>query len=340
MKPERRGRRLELGRLPSSCSFESVREVDGDTEHSDHFSLTVYALPQKRAPYIHEIGVDDKPFGDRSFREDEDATAQVDYPSRSPLGDGLLGDHGRKSATVTAGCEGAAGSRPTSVSVRVGGEYKEEATDTDLRALAQMARKATADAARRLGCKTTLPELPARLTMPSLDLGPAESGQGTCGWYASMLRGTAERGRLPDRSVGAPTASATRGESCVLAMSPDGVRRIFPELTPAERGGDDARSALTRRPWWIRTQSYFGDEAEATMVTHDYSAKPVTVLGAGRDRTILYASATCQGRPAAFTMNADATYSRVLGGRTAEVFKAYVGEAAARRGCTDLKLPE
>ncbi|MEU6894994.1 hypothetical protein ABZ934_25025 [Streptomyces sp. NPDC046557] len=43
VEPKRRGARLALGRLPGSCSFESVREVAGATELFKAYATEVAA---------------------------------------------------------------------------------------------------------------------------------------------------------------------------------------------------------------------------------------------------------------------------------------------------------
>lgn len=177
--------------------------------------------------------------------------------------------------------------------------------------------------------------LPRELPAAALDLGPAESAQGTCAWYAALLTGV-DRGALPDRAVGALTAPHARGESCTLAVSPGESERILRGLTEQER----AAATTTRGHWWIRTQSYFGDEARGTYVGQTSAPIPVVERKAGRVRgDVLFGSATCQGRPAAFTMQADPQYGAVLKPRLAELFKAYATDTATRRGCTDLTLP-
>ncbi|MCB5182786.1 hypothetical protein LG632_25910, partial [Streptomyces sp. SMC 277] len=138
------------------------------------------------------------------------------------------------------------------------------------------------------------------------------------------------------------TAAHGRVESCVLALGPDGVRRVAPGLRPEERQVADAERALDDRPWWLRTYSAYGDDADAALVTVGFRVRPVPELGAGRsqDGEVLFGSATCADRPAAFTLHIPPGYRAVLGdARVAELFTAYATEAAQRRGCTGLKLP-
>ncbi|MEU7602388.1 hypothetical protein [Streptomyces sp. NPDC041003] len=142
--------------------------------------------------------------------------------------------------------------------------------------------------------------------------------------------------------MGAPFAAHTRGESCTLAVSQAGAQRIHDGLTDRERADAPGASRIHdgHHPWWIRTQTYFGDEAKGTYGGSLPSRIPVVERKTGRQDGVLFGSADCQGRPAAFTLQAGATgYRELVGPRLAELFKAYATDAAARRGCTELTLP-
>ncbi|CAM5499180.1 hypothetical protein SAVIM338S_03584 [Streptomyces avidinii] len=207
-----------------------------------------------------------------------------------------------------------------------------------------LAREAARRWADRQGCETdlpALPALPADLTAArSYALGdPAGSGSPNgCGWYADYLRG-AERGRLPDRALGSPLADEARLESCVLGVSPAQTRRIHPQLSREEGGDVSLRLALTRGPWWIQTQSYFGDDAEGVRVKDGRVWPPLSPGTAGRTGHVTYGSATCHGAPALFTMTAASSYELAVRPRFDGLFEAYATETAARRGCTGLALP-
>ncbi|MCB5182550.1 hypothetical protein LG632_24645, partial [Streptomyces sp. SMC 277] len=167
------GRGVDLSRRTSSCLLDTVREVDGDRRTTRHFSLTVQVRPD---PLGARIGADqvgkDEPFTSRGMREREDATARLDLPNRLPLGDGTLGDHGLRSVSVVAPCRTPSSTGATSVLVTAASGESAEAGEAELRSLGRLARDAAVAAARRLGCESAPPALPARLPLPPLDLGP------------------------------------------------------------------------------------------------------------------------------------------------------------------------
>ncbi|MGW2559547.1 hypothetical protein ACWCXB_09955 [Streptomyces sp. NPDC001514] len=59
----------------------------------------------------------------------------------------------------------------------------------------------------------------------------------------------------------APTGARSATETCLLALSPSGVREIATDLTGSQR--EYADDALTHSPWWMRTASFFGAEADS-----------------------------------------------------------------------------
>ncbi|MFD9519973.1 hypothetical protein [Streptomyces sp. NPDC059979] len=186
-----------------------------------------------------------------------------------------------------------------------------------------------------------MPELPDRLPTPVVDLGPAAGDRSdSCGWYAARLR-TADGGPLPDRAAGVPLGGAAREEGCLLAVGPEATRRIHPTPGKEQRAHLDLDAILRISPWWVRTRSYFGDDAAAfaARAPGQRIPEPVTPGTAGRLGDVLHGSASCQGRPATLTMVVPYRYRSVLGARLDELFKAYATDAAARRGCTGLVLP-
>ncbi|MER5809773.1 hypothetical protein ABT143_16520 [Streptomyces sp. NPDC002033] len=324
--------------LPDSCDFQTV--IDGKKYGDQHFVLKVRVLPAG-PPENRLDTVPRAPFPGRGDAPRADLTAQTAPTMRRPLGDGLLGDYGARDVTVTAPCAtplpgtGATAVRASALT----GDSR--ATDTDRRALARIARTAALRLAAELGCTTRLPELPDALPAQATALGPATGDRhDACGWYAALLR-TTDRGALPDRALGSPQAAAARTETCRLAVSPGETERIHTARPRADRDHVDLHAVLTRDPWWLETRSYFGEDGGSVGIGDGRLPSPVGPGTAGERGALTYATASCQGHPAVFTLLADRTYaSQVIRDRYAEVFGAYVRDAAARHGCTQVTLPQ
>ncbi|MFJ4775045.1 hypothetical protein [Streptomyces sp. NPDC088762] len=327
--------RLDLDQLPDECVLTAAQEEHGKTVWLVHFGLKVHSLPQQG---LHVIDPDDGPFPSGRVRGAvEDVTDQVSDPLPAPLGDGSAGTYTARTVSVTAVCaRPAAGvtSYRASATARYG-----DPDDKERKTLASLARTAAVKAAERGGCAVTPPELPAALPAPGRILGPAEQGTGSCAWYAGFLRGRQDRERLPDKALGVPVPEHGATESCVLALDTQTREGIHARLLAAgvKAGGPSDRWT---NPWWLQTFSYFGDDAAGTKV-EPFTKKPTAIAAgqAGRDYLVLYASATCQGRPAVLGMTTAYRYDVVLGPRLDEVFAAYATETATRRGCTGLVLP-
>ncbi|MEU9713631.1 hypothetical protein [Streptomyces sp. NPDC047976] len=327
------GHRLDLSDLPDLCELRSGRA--GERDRPPYLTLKVHSLPQ---PGLHVLDPADEPVDPwAQGHPTEDVTDRIAAPLPAPLGDGRAGSHTARSVTVEAVCrEDAAG--VTSFRATATARYGEP-TAGDRRALADIARTAAVRAAQRKGCETTPPELPADLPAPGRDLGPADRATGGCAWYAAHLHGRPDRKRLPDRALGTPPAERAAQESCVLVLGTDTRRGIRSELL-AEGVRAGGPSDLLTNPWWLQTRAYFGDDADGTRVKpftgglHDIAAGQ-----AGRENRVVYASATCGGRPAVFGMTTAYRYDQVLGPRLDEVFTAYATATAARHGCTGLVLP-
>ncbi|MFG2983001.1 hypothetical protein ACGFYQ_17390 [Streptomyces sp. NPDC048258] len=328
-------RQLDLDQLPDECVLVAAQEQDGKTVWLVHFGLKVHSLPQQG---LHVLDPDDEAFDPGIHqRAGEDVTDQVGDPLPSPLGDGSAGAYSARTVSVTAGCVQPVVGK-TSFRASATARYGDP-TDKERKALALIARTAAVKAAERSGCAVTPPELPTALPAQGRTLGPAEQGTGSCAWYAAFLRGRQDRERLPDKALGVPVSEHGGSESCVLALDTDTRGGIHARLVAdgVKAGGPSDRWT---NPWWLQTFSYFGDDAAGTEV-RPFTKKgtPIAPGQAGRDFLVLYASATCQGRPAVLGMTTAYRYDEVLGPRLDEVFTAYATEAAARRGCTELTLP-
>ncbi len=315
------------------CVLHRLEDRDGRDIRLSQFTLTLEAVPQERA--LHTVEDSRKePFATLRRNARDDVTARTRTPGRLPLGDGRLGDYGPDDVTVVARCEQPAKDGMTSLVVTAASPSTDHEAG-DRPEPARLARQAAEGAAAKFGCRTRLPGLPERLPAPVADLGPVGERSDGCGWYAAHVQ-TADSGRLPDRAAGVPLADAAREESCLLAVSREATERIFPALSPEERARLDLDGILRISPWWVRTRTYFGDDAAAVAVEIRGTRSPDPVIPgrAGRLGDVLYGSMTCEGRPATLTMAVPYRYRSVLGPRLDELFKAYATEAATRRGCT------
>ncbi|MFF4573076.1 hypothetical protein [Streptomyces sp. NPDC001410] len=321
---------------PTDCVIYRVGEP-GTTY--DHFLLSVWVNPNDRQAQL--VSGWDDPFQTWERHADGDITREAEATVPHPLGDGRLGVYYDNAAVVKAKCTNKLG-KTTSVNTMTVAKYFEgdPVTDTDRRTLAELARTAAGRAAKKLGCEATLPAVPADLPTPSKRLVNAESAGGTCGWYADYVAAEG-RGRFPDRALAAPAAHAQE-ESCLLGMSGREVRRLWPSLGKDEVGSDSLDDVLRVAPFWLRTESYFGDEAGEVKTDHfgrDQRELPPGTTGSDGAANVWWASSTCDGEPAVHTLSSDYPYDRVVEKRLGALFKAYVTDVAARRHCTHLKFP-
>ncbi|MEV8534884.1 hypothetical protein [Streptomyces sp. NPDC051211] len=330
---------IDIEGLPDRCELGRVGVKAGKDYFRSHFTLAVRALPQADPLHVLDTFLDESPFVRRVSGDDADITARTRIEQRHPLGDGSAGDYDSSAVAVTVRCAAPAEGGTTAIRASAIADYAAGTTTAaDRRRLSRLARTAAGRAAAEVGCATSVPELPADLPVPARDLGSATGRQDSCGWYAEYLRGQ-DRGRLPDRALGVPVAAASRQESCLLAVGPSEVKRIFPQLTEEERGRASLREVLTSSPWWIRTRAFFEEEAAVAYKETRYPTQ-IDPGEAGHKGQLRWATATCQGRPAVFTLSAgEFRYSRMVESRLAALFTAYAEHTAARRGCVNLVLP-
>ncbi|MBK3567804.1 hypothetical protein [Streptomyces sp. MBT62] len=328
----------DLGTASTSAQCQIYRLGKSGSTHG-HFLLSVWANPSD--DFAQLVSGWDDPFGLLGGPAKDDITREAEQTAAYPIGDGRLGVYYGNAAVVKADCVDESG-RTTSVNTMTVAKYFEVApvTDADRRTLAGLARTAAVRAAKKLGCKATLPALPAELPTPSAKLVNAKSAGGTCGWYAGYI-GAKGRWRFPDRALAAPAAHAQE-ESCLLGVSNKEVRGMWPGLGKDEVGADSLDDVLRVAPFWLRTESSFGDEAREVATDHfgrdQVALKPGTA-GYDRDDNVWWASSTCAGQPAVHTLSIDYPYSKVVQKRLQALFKAYVTDVAARRDCTGLRFP-
>lgn len=333
--------RLDVQHLPGRCTIYRVPEP-GKTKtlftldvRTDAASEPLNRVGDDGSDPFNILGTDPT---DSSGKHDVTSVAAAD-PEPRPIGDGTLGRYGPWYATVRSECAPAGRAKsPRLMHFTARAEYADvSAADRGL--LARIARGAALKYAERAGCRTQLPALPDQLGTVSATLRPARTATGSCRWFAAHLK---ERGpgRLPDRALAVPAPAASPVDSCLLAVGPDQVGRIAGDLGRDQR--DRARGALASSPWWVRTASFVGTEAGSvgydTFASGDDVIEPGTAGGHGG---VWWASSVCAGRPALHTLTVSDSYDNVLTGKeTAALFRAYVDDITARRGCTRVTYPD
>ncbi|MET7927354.1 hypothetical protein ABZT43_25815 [Streptomyces sp. NPDC005349] len=326
--------RLDVRHLPSACTIYKVGDSSKTTDlfrlivESSDDSEPVNVVGDRGSPFVTFDGYDEK----------DDVTAVADRePEAWPLGDGTLGSYTNFRTMFRAECgPGSGKAAPKLLNVTAVARYPEVSAG-DRRRLARIARSATQQLTRRIGCRTQLPALPDRMAAVPSKLRTAASATGSCRWASELVKERGQ-GRLPDRALMIPAREANPVEGCLLAVSPHQVRRIAGGLEGDLH--DYAEGALTHSPWWLRTVSYFGAEAESVGYVHagdDVKLKPGT---AGGTEGIWWASSVCDGKPALHTLTAAHVYDDVLGHKAlSSLFRTYIDDITTRRGCTHVTYP-
>ncbi|MFD9501004.1 hypothetical protein [Streptomyces sp. NPDC060035] len=329
----------DIERRSSGCVV--YRVGDPGTTYG-HFSLALvrHAVdPDMEETEEDGTGIDEET--DRPFRApytaDEPAVV-VRHALPHPLGDGRLGDYDEYKVTARALC--GKGGAVSSIEATAVARYLEPVTSGDRRTLAGLAHQAVDRAAGRTGCKTDLPELPATLAEPKLELGDPASTGGTCAWYRRFLT-TEDRGRLPDRALAAPAGRASDHDACVLAVGEKEIRRIFPGFVKTSNYPQKLGDVLKYLPWWVKAETYVGDGTRGLVSDENLGPTELAPGTAGTDSGgVWWASSVCGGRPAVHVMWLSYPYDRIVADRLEALFRAYVDDATERRGCTGVTFPE
>ncbi len=118
----------------------------------------------------------------------------------------------------------------------------------------------------------------------------------------------------------------------------------------ADEAGEDGEHRRVSSPdtpgeWFVSLHTYAGPVAEDLRLTATDDGEPVepaTPGKAGRSATdpVWWASSVCDGRPQIHTMTLARGYAELVEPRTEALFRAYVDDVTARRGCTDVVLPD
>ncbi|MFJ6854080.1 hypothetical protein ACIQM3_26750 [Streptomyces sp. NPDC091271] len=300
-----------------------------------HFALSLTMYPANPNADERQVALDDEPFELRRGGVD-DLTAAADNAVPHPLGDGTLGEYESHKVTARGLC--ADGGTISSVEASAVAKYANLVTPEDRRTLALLARQAVERAAEEQGCSTELPALPAEFPEPTFALAPAAGAGGTCAWYRRLI--TAERrGSLPDRALAAPAGKASAADACLLALGEDETRRIWPAYEKTTKRPRDLDMVLLHSPLWMRTETVVGDGTRGvrTGLADRTTISPGT---AGTEELTWWASSVCDGRPALHLMQVSYPYDRIVPDRLETLFRAYVDDATARRGCTDVVRPD
>lgn len=328
--------------LPGRCV---IYRVGAPGTSYGHFALTVRTNPGDTAANV--VGNPLRPFEERIFGDVdvEDVTREADHAPEYPLDypaedDGGLGHYDDDSATFKVTCASAKDG-VTSVNVRTEADY-DDVSFQDLQTVIELAAGAAYEAAERVGCTPDGPlkhtSFP-RLWIPDAKLKEAASAEGSCRWYAESVGGLPDDAGLPDRARPAPVGEHSFKESCLLAASPAQVKKSWPEVPRSDFLRLD--QVLTHSPWWLQTDSFFGDEAREVVAQafggDRTSIRPGTAgggLGA-----VWWASSTCDGEPAVHTISVSSSYADTLAPSLRALFRSYVDRITARRDCTDIKFP-
>nr|PPQ62420.1 hypothetical protein C5F59_20025 [Streptomyces sp. QL37] len=91
----------------------------------------------------------------------------------------------------------------------------------------------------------------------------------------------------------------------------------------------------------MKTETYVGDGTRGLVSNEILEPTELAPGAAGTDSGgIWWASSVCGGRPAVHVMWLSYPYDRIVPDRLEALFRAYVDDAAERRGCTDVVRPD
>ncbi|MBC9719106.1 hypothetical protein H9Y04_41975 [Streptomyces sp. TRM66268-LWL] len=333
---ETKGEGIDPDRLEGECTAYSSEAGESlpDGGHRRFFTASVGIEPEadeSTADWLHALDPDDRPYLD------------------TPLGHGIPGIVTDSGVGVKLACTGGVRHRGTEVENVVAtavstlhGYGSPFASGSQMGGptrdlLASIAVDTANRMAERLGCADRLPQAPVGIPPAVEKVKPAKQADGTCAWYAKARRD--QDVWLPDRAIGTPTDPEVWTEKCALLMSADGARK-------AERAGSKTKVDHMQEEgdWWASLQSWFGSSADR-VVLHapgdpSVSAEPGRA-GRTDDRPGWWASSVCNGEPAVHTLSlGNHDYPLAATPHFAEIFRAYVQDVAARRGCTGLVLPD
>ncbi|MET9982787.1 hypothetical protein [Streptomyces rochei] len=274
------------------------------------------------------------------------------YPPQ-PLGGGIAGRVTGSSVTVQLPCEeGKAGDRPVRAlwaRAELNTRGGSRAGGRDRAVLAETAVLTANNLADRLGCADRLPDAPDDVPAPPAGPVPATRAEGTCAWYGKS--GLADRSPYPDEVLESRTDGRVWDEHCGLVLGFGRADAVYydeaGEADEADEADEHRRVSSPDTPgeWFVSLHTYAGPVAEDLRLTATDDGEPVepaTPGKAGRSATdpVWWASSVCDGRPQIHTMTLARGYAELVEPRTEALFRAYVDDVTARRGCTDVVLPD
>ncbi|MEV4165277.1 hypothetical protein [Nonomuraea dietziae] len=330
---------LDAG-LPQYCDLLSTEAAEGydmSTGGRRFFTGGVGVLPS------NEPVTPDSPGDNLVNRRDPT------YPY-GPLGGGIAGIVLATGVIVELPCtQGTSNGRPiTALWARA--ELKDprpqftdggQLTSRDRNTLAEIAVITANNLAERLGCTERLPDPPEDI--PALAPGPtpAAGADGTCAWYRKA--GFARHKHLPDQVLESRADDKMWDERCGLVVS----RTRADDLWWSDAAERDYTDRIDRPSdpgeWFVSLHTYSGEMAKNIHLKTPYAEPPVVAEPgkAGRsDTSVWWASSRCDGKPQIHTMTIASGYDELMRSALEKVFRAYVIDVVARRGCTDTTFPD
>ncbi|MFJ8784246.1 hypothetical protein [Streptomyces sp. NPDC102476] len=332
---------IELdGGLPQDCEIFSTEA--GQKHHTSSgerwfFTATVGVLPTG----AEDQWMPEDPLDHLADPYSDDPT----YPAE-PMGGGISGAVTATSVTVRLSCtDGTSGGDPIkelwarAALMDPGPAFLEKGqlTSHDRNILAETAVGTANNLAERLDCTNRLADPPENV--PALEEGPVPAGSadGTCAWYHKA--DFASDRQLPDQVLESRTDDKAWDERCGLTLSGTRANALWEsdasKIDSFERPSQPAE-------WYVSLHTYAGEPAKNVYLKSDYENVPTAAVPgqAGRsDRPIWWASSVCDGKPQIHTMTVSYPYNRLTIPALEKVFRAYVTDVVARRGCTDTELP-
>ncbi|MFD1939771.1 hypothetical protein ACFSKW_50780 [Nonomuraea mangrovi] len=210
-------------------------------------------------------------------------------------------------------------------------------TSHDRDTLAEIAVITANNLAERLGCAERLPDPPEDI--PALTPGPtpAAGADGTCAWYRKA--GFARHKQLPDQVLESRIDDKLWFERCGLVLSSIRANGLW-RSDAAEL--DDLSRPSDPGDWFVSLHTYSGERAKRVHLKATHGEPPVVAEPgkAGRGETsVWWASSRCEGKPQIHTMTVAYGYDKLMRSALEKVFRAYVTDVVARRGCTDTAFP-